>query len=102
MRRHQHNIVYATHPRTGYSCPNIFITTQQLTGLLTFVIKSVYAVNTSALVVTTKDEEVLGVFYLIRQQETDRFQRLLSSVNIVAQKQIIGLGRETTVFKQPQ
>lgn len=71
--------------------------------------------------VSPQDEEVLWVFdlhrrrlheqsqkgriyatNLVRQQQTDSLQTLLSSINIVAQEEIVCLGRESSVFEQSQ
>lgn len=66
---------------------------------LTFVVKSINTVDTRTFVVSSQDKEVLGVFDLVGQKQADRFQRLFSSVDIIAQKEIICFGRETAVFK---
>ncbi len=46
--------------------------------------------------VTTEDEEILRVLDLISKQQTDDFERLLSSVNVVPKKKIVGLNRENS------
>jgi hypothetical protein len=55
------------------------------------VVKTVDAIDARALVVPSKKEEVLRVLDLIREQEANNFQRLLSSIHIVAEEKIIGL-----------
>lgn len=52
--------------------------------------------------VSAQDEKVLGVLDLVGEQQADRLQRLLSSIDIVSQKQIIGLGWETTVLEEAE
>lgn len=69
---------------------------------LALVVEAVDAVDRRALVIAAKHEKVLGVLDLIRQQQADRLQRLLAAVNIVAQKQVVGLGREPAVLEQAQ
>lgn len=69
---------------------------------LAFVVKAIYPVYARALVIAAQQEEVLRVLDLVRQQQTYRLQRLLPSVNVVAQKQVVRLGRKTAVFEQPQ
>lgn len=69
---------------------------------LALVVEAVDAVDRGAFVVTTEDEEVLWVFDLVRKQEADRLQRLLSSVDIVAQEQVVGFRWESTVFEESQ
>jgi hypothetical protein len=53
-------------------------------------------------VVAPQDKEILGVLDLVRQQQTDRLERLLASVDVIAQKQVIRLWREPAVLKQPE
>jgi len=67
-----------------------------------FVIEPVNPVNAGALMVSAQDEKVLGVLDLVGEQQADRLQRLLSSIDIVSQKQIIGLGWETTVLEEAE
>lgn len=52
--------------------------------------------------VAPEQEEVLGVFDLVRQQQADGLQRLLPSVHIVAQEQVVGLWGEAAILKEPQ
>jgi hypothetical protein len=53
-------------------------------------------------VVTTEQEEVFRVFDLVGQEKTDRFKRLLSAIDVIPQKEVVGLGRETTVLEKTQ
>lgn len=68
---------------------------------LALVVESVDAVNRSALVVTTKDKEVLRVLDLVRQQKADGLKRLLAAVDVVAEEEVVGLWGETTILEQP-
>lgn len=88
--------------------------------MLTFVVESINPVDTRALVVPAEDKEVFGILdllcrqtfslkdfsmfilhsYLISKEEAYGFQTLLSTIYIVAEKEVIGFGREATVFKQ--
>jgi hypothetical protein len=52
--------------------------------------------------VTAQDKEVLRVLDLEGKQQADRLQRLFATVYIVAQEQVIGLRRESTVLEQTQ
>ena len=52
--------------------------------------------------VPAQQEEVLGVLDLVGQQQADGLQGLLASVHVVAQEQVVALGREASVFKQPK
>ena len=52
--------------------------------------------------VSAQDEEVLRVLDLVCQQQTDRLQRLLSSINVVTEEEVVGFGREPAVFEKSQ
>lgn len=52
--------------------------------------------------VAPEQEEVLGVFDLVRQQQADGLQRLLPSVHIVAQEQVVGLWGEAAILEESQ
>lgn len=70
--------------------------------LLTFIVESVNSVDTRALMVTSKDEKVLRVLDLVSQEQADRLEGLLASVNVIAKEEVIRLRRESTVFKKTQ
>lgn len=69
---------------------------------LAFVVEAVDTVDRSALVVAAKDEEVLGVFDLVSEQKADSLKRLLASVHVIAEEEIVGLRWESTVFEKPE
>jgi hypothetical protein len=50
------------------------------------VVEAVYPVDSRTLVVASEDEEVFRVLDLISKQQTDDFERLLSSVHVVPKK----------------
>ncbi len=52
--------------------------------------------------VSSEEEEILGILDLVGQQQTNGFHALFASVHIVPQEEIIGVGREATVLKQSQ
>ena len=52
--------------------------------------------------VAPEEEEVLRVLDLVRKQEADGLERLLPPVHVVAQEQVVGLGREPPVLEQAQ
>ena len=68
----------------------------------TLVVEAVNAVDAGALVVAPQNEKVLRVLDLVRKQQADGLHALLASVDIVAQKQIVGVGREAAVLKQAE
>ena len=52
--------------------------------------------------VAPEQEEVLGVFDLVGQQQADGLQGLLAPVHVVPQEQVVGFWGEASVLKQPQ
>lgn len=69
---------------------------------LALIVETIDTVDGRTLVVTTENEEVLGVFDLVSQKEADGLKRLLATVDVVTQEQVVGLGREATVFEKTQ
>jgi len=69
---------------------------------LAFIVETVYPVYAGTLVIATQEKEILRIFDLVRQQQTYRFQRLLPSIDVVTEEQVVGLGWETAVFEQSQ
>jgi len=51
-------------------------------------------------VVAAKDEEVFGVLDLVCQQQADCLERLLSSVNVVSEEEIIRFGWKAAVLEE--
>ena len=70
--------------------------------LRTFIIKPVYPVDTGTFVISAQDEKVLRVLDLVCQQQTDRLQRLLSSIDVVTEEEVVGFRRETTVLEETE
>ena len=50
------------------------------------IVEAVDSVNRGALVVSTKDEEVFGVFDLVCEEKTDSFERLLATIHVVSEE----------------
>jgi len=67
---------------------------------LALIVKTVNSINRCTLMVSTKQEEVFWILDLVCKQETHGLERLLSTVNIVAKEKIVGVWRESAVFKQ--
>lgn len=49
--------------------------------------------------VTTENEEILGIFDFVREQETDGLQGLLASIHIVTKEQVVGLWRKAAILE---
>ena len=52
--------------------------------------------------IASEEEEVLWVFDFVGEQQTDGLERLLAAVHVVAEEQVVWLGRESTVLEQTQ
>lgn len=50
--------------------------------------------------VTPEEEEVLRVLNLVGQHETDAFDRLFSSVNVVTEEKVVLVTRVSSVLKE--
>jgi hypothetical protein len=66
----------------------------------TFVVKAIYPVNASTLMVSSENKEVLRVLDFVSKQETNYLERLLASVNVVPKEEVVRLRRESTILKQ--
>lgn len=69
---------------------------------LALIVEAVDTVDGRALVVTAEDKEVFRVFDLVCKEKADGLERLLASVDVVTQEEVVGFWRETTVFKETQ
>lgn len=52
--------------------------------------------------IATQQEKVLWVFDLVGQKQADGLQRLLPSIHVVTQEQVVTLWGEASVFKEPE
>lgn len=50
---------------------------------LALIVEAVDSVNGSTFVVTTQDEEILGVLNLVSQEQTDSLERLLATIYVI-------------------
>ena len=69
---------------------------------LTFIVETVYPVDARTLVVAPQNEEILRVFDLVREQQTDCLERLLPSIYVVAQKKVVGFWWKPAIFEETQ
>jgi hypothetical protein len=53
-------------------------------------------------VIAAEHEEVLWVFDLVREQQADGLERLLATIDVVAEKEVVGLGREPAVLEETE
>merc|ERR1719229_400622 len=66
----------------------------------TLIVKAVDSVNGRAFVVAPEQEEILWVFYLVRKKEADGLQTLLSSIDVVAEEEVVRFRREAAILKK--
>ena len=52
--------------------------------------------------VAAKDEEVFWVLDLVRKQKADGLERLLSSIDVVSEEQVVGFRWETAILEEAQ
>lgn len=67
---------------------------------LALIVEAVNSVNGGALVVSSKEEEVLRVLDLVGEKEADGLERLLSSVDVISEEEIVGLRGEATILEE--
>jgi hypothetical protein len=53
-------------------------------------------------VVSPEKKEVFRIFDLVGEKQADCLERLLSPVYVVAEEQVVGLGRESPVLKEAE
>jgi hypothetical protein len=95
-------LIHARQYRLAMIRPNRIRKCPSTSYELTLVVEPVDSVNTGALVVSAEEEEVLRVLDLVREQEADGLERLLAAVHVVAQEEVVRLGREAAVLEQAQ
>jgi len=49
-----------------------------------FVIKSINAINRCTFVISSQNEEIFWIFYLVGEKKTNGFETLFSAINIVS------------------
>lgn len=50
--------------------------------------------------VTTEDEEILGILDLVGQEQADGLKGLLASVDVVTKEEVVGFRGETAIFEE--
>jgi hypothetical protein len=66
----------------------------------TFIVKSIYTINTGTLMVSSEQEEVLRVFDFISKHQAYCFKALFSTIHIISQKKIVSIGGKSSIFKE--
>lgn len=81
----------------GESLPKL-----DVVSALALIVETVDTVDRGTLVVSTQNEEVLGVLDLVRKEEADGLERLLATVDVVTEEEVVSLRGETAVFEETQ
>ena|ERR1700761_609264 len=64
-----------------------------------FIVEAINTVDRGAFMVSSKDEKVFWVLDLVCQKKTDCFQRLFSSIYVIAKEEVVGFWWESSIFK---
>ncbi len=67
---------------------------------LALVVEAVDSIDLATLVVASQEEEVLLELDLVGQEKDNCLQRVLATVHVVTQEEVVGLGREASVLEQ--
>jgi len=88
----------------GQAIENVAENAPESDGVSAFalVVEAVDAVDLGAFVVASEQEKVLRVLDFVAQKQAHRLDRLLSTVDVVAHKEIVSLGREAAVLEDPE
>jgi hypothetical protein len=81
----------------GERLPKLYVV-----ATLALVVEAIDSVDRGALVVTSEDEEVFGVLDLVGKEQANGLKRLLTSVDVVTEEEVVGLGREATVLEESE
>ena len=67
---------------------------------LALIVETVDPIDRCTLVIASQQEEILWVLYFVGEQEAHCLKRLLSTVDVVTQEQVVGIRWEATILKQ--
>ena len=69
---------------------------------LALVVKPVHTIDSCRFVIAAQQKEILRILYLVSKQEANSLDGLLATVDIVAEKKIVGVWGEPTILKKSQ
>ena len=69
---------------------------------LAFIVEPIYTIDRGALMITAKNEEILRIFDLIRKKEANGFERLFTTINVIAKEEIVRFWRKSSILKQAE
>jgi len=98
---HAHNLLIddGTH---GHAIENVTELLPQLdvVASLAFIIEAIDTCDGCALMVSTQQEEILGELHLVGEKQDDGLQALLSTVDVVTQKEVVAFRWKATILKE--
>lgn len=69
---------------------------------LALVVETIDTVDGSAFMVASQDEEVFRILDLVCEQKANGLERLLATVDIIAEEEVVSLGREAAVLEEAE
>lgn len=69
---------------------------------LALVVEAIDAVDGCTFMVSAKHEKVLWVFDLVGKEKANGLERLLATIDVISEEQVVCLWWETTVFEQTE
>ena len=90
--------------RDGHAVEDILELLPDANGIsaLAFIIESVNTIDLATFVIASQKEEVLLELGLVGKKQDNSLEGVLSSVNVITEEQIVGLGREAAVLKESE
>ena len=66
---------------------------------LALIIEAINSVDLAGLVIAAEQEEVLRVLDLVGKEEADSLKRLLSTIDVITEEEIVRVGWEPTILE---
>ena len=90
--------------RDGHAVEDILELFPDSDGVATFafIVESIDAIDLATFVISSQKEEVLLKLGLVGKKQDNSLEGVLSSVNVITEEQIVGLGREAAVLKESE
>ncbi|KAL3809075.1 hypothetical protein ACHAXA_007860, partial [Cyclostephanos tholiformis] len=94
-------VYYRTH---GEAVEDVAEDFPQPNGVPSFalVVETINPIDPRRFVISSEDEEILGIHYLVTYEEAHRLEGLLATVDIITQEKVIALGGEAAVLEEAQ
>jgi hypothetical protein len=89
--------IHKTRQRGSPFCPLREIALRRA-YFLTLIVETVNSVDAGLFVVSSQQEEVLGIENLVRKKQADGFNRILPTIHVVSQEQVVISRRVSSVM----